>query len=76
MQINPPFGYKEIVPLHKENRVSLPAPGAVPEFCNNLNAVPSLARNLLLDLKTADSSGLALGMTLSKQVCRLLRQSQ
>jgi len=40
MQISPPFGYKEIVPLHKDNRVSLPAPGTVPEFCNNLNAVP------------------------------------
>jgi hypothetical protein len=40
MQINPPFGYKEIVPLYKNNKVKLPAPGAVPEFCKQLNAIP------------------------------------
>ncbi|MFH1043753.1 MAG: SapC family protein [Pseudomonadota bacterium] len=40
MQINPPFGYKNIVPLYKNNKVRLPAPGAVPEFCSNLNAIP------------------------------------
>ena len=40
MQINPPFGYKEIVPLYKNNKVRLPAPGAVPEFCKQLNAIP------------------------------------
>ena len=40
MQINPPFGYTEIVPLHKNSKVTLPAPGAVPGFCNNLNAIP------------------------------------
>ena len=40
MQINPPFGYKEIVPLYKTNAVRLPEPGTVPEFCKSLNAVP------------------------------------
>ena len=40
MQINPPFGYKEIVPLYKTSKVRLPAPGAVPEFCTHLNAIP------------------------------------
>lgn len=40
MQINPPFGYKEIVPLYKNNKVRLPAAGALPEFCRTLNAVP------------------------------------
>ncbi len=40
MQINPPFGYKEIVPLYKNNKVKLPAPGAVPGFCTQLNAIP------------------------------------
>jgi hypothetical protein len=40
MQINPPFGYKEIVPLYKTNRVQLPKPGSVPEFCKDLNAIP------------------------------------
>ena len=40
MQINPPFGYKEIVPLYKNNKVTLPAPGVVPEFCKQLNAIP------------------------------------
>ncbi len=40
MQINPPFGYKEIVPLYKNNKVRLPAPGVLPEFCKALNAIP------------------------------------
>ena len=40
MQINPPFGYKEIVPLYKNNKVLLPAPGSMPSFCDHLNAVP------------------------------------
>jgi hypothetical protein len=40
MQISPPFGYKEIVPLYKNNRVRLPEHGSVPAFCHNLNAVP------------------------------------
>jgi hypothetical protein len=40
MQINPPFGYKEIVPLYKNNKVRLPEPGTVPAFFHNLNAIP------------------------------------
>ena len=40
MQINPPFGYKQIVPLYKNNKVTLPAPGTVPDFCKQLNAIP------------------------------------
>jgi hypothetical protein len=40
MQINPPFGYREIVPLQKTQGVSLPAPGSLPEFCAQTNAMP------------------------------------
>lgn len=40
MQINPPFGYKEIVPLYRNNRVRLPTLGSLPEFVRNTNAVP------------------------------------
>jgi len=40
MQINPPFGYSEIVPLYKNQKVRLPTPGALPEFCRRVNAVP------------------------------------
>ena len=40
MQINPPFGYKEIVPLYKNNRVKLPVAGSIPDFCRHLNAIP------------------------------------
>ena len=40
MQINPPFGYKEIVPLYKNQKVRLPDSGTVPEFCRGLNAIP------------------------------------
>jgi len=40
MQIDPPFGYEEIVPLYKDRKVALPGPGAVPQFCRKSNAVP------------------------------------
>src|SRR5712691_10639758 len=40
MQINQPFGYSEIVPLYKNQKVRLPAPAALPEFCRKVNAVP------------------------------------
>jgi hypothetical protein len=40
MQINPPFGYREIVPLHKSSGVMLPAPGFLPEFVATTNAMP------------------------------------
>ena len=40
MDINPPFGFKEIVPFYKNQKISLPAPGALPEFLRNTNAVP------------------------------------
>lgn len=40
MQINPPFGYREIVPLQKTQGVALPAPGSLPEFCAQTNAMP------------------------------------
>ena len=38
MQIKPPFGYDEIVPLQKQHRVLLPA-GTTPAFCHKLNAL-------------------------------------
>jgi hypothetical protein len=38
MQINPPFGYSEIVPLYRGQKVRLPAPGALPEFCRRVKA--------------------------------------
>ncbi len=40
MEITPPFGYSEIVPLQKDRKVRLPAPGEIPEFCRKVNAVP------------------------------------
>lgn len=40
MQISPPFGYSEIVPLQKARSVRLPVPGEIPEFCRKTNAVP------------------------------------
>jgi hypothetical protein len=40
LQINPPFGFKEVVPLLKTHRVRLPRPGEVPEFARALNAIP------------------------------------
>ena len=40
MQINAPFGYKKIVPLRRDHKVRLLAPGEVPEFARGLNAIP------------------------------------
>jgi SapC len=40
MQIAPPFGYQEVVPFLKTQKVRLLAPGEVPEFVQRGNAVP------------------------------------
>lgn len=40
MDINPPFGFKEIVPFYKNQKVSLPESGTLPEFLASTNAVP------------------------------------
>jgi len=40
MQINPPFGYQNIVPFYKNMKVRLPAPGELPAFASSSNAVP------------------------------------
>jgi hypothetical protein len=40
MQISPPFGYTEVVPFLKTQKVRLLAPGEVPEFAQRGNAVP------------------------------------
>lgn len=38
MKITPPFGYGEVVPLQRTDRVLLPA-GGTPSFCRGLNAL-------------------------------------
>ena len=40
MQISPPFGYSEIAPFLKTQRVTLPMPGVLPAFSKKLNAIP------------------------------------
>lgn len=40
MQINPPFGYTDVVPLLKTHRVRLLRAGEVPPFVRTLNAIP------------------------------------
>ncbi len=40
MDINPPFGFKEIVPFYKNQKVNLPEAGMLPEFVHGSNAVP------------------------------------
>ncbi len=40
MQIAPPFGYREIVPLLKTQKVRLLVPGEVAEFARRGNAIP------------------------------------
>lgn len=40
MQITPPFGFKEIVPLQRQSMVRLPAAGELPPFATLTNAIP------------------------------------
>jgi len=40
MDISPPFGYTEVVPLYKNQKVRLLKPGEVPPFARELNAIP------------------------------------
>jgi hypothetical protein len=40
MQISPPFGFREIVPLNREKKVRLLRPGEVPAFAISANAIP------------------------------------
>jgi hypothetical protein len=40
MDITPPFGYKDIVPLNRNQKVRLLAQGELPAFARNLNAIP------------------------------------
>lgn len=40
MDIKPPFGYREIVPLNRTQKVRLLRAGEIPEFVRNLNAIP------------------------------------
>jgi hypothetical protein len=40
MDIKPPFGYKDIAPLGRDQKVRLLAPGEVPDFARKLNSIP------------------------------------
>ena len=40
MDIKPPFGYKDIVPLNRDQKVRLLRPGEMPEFARSLNSIP------------------------------------
>ncbi len=40
MEIKPPFGYQDIAPLARNQKVRLLAPGEVPAFARNLNSIP------------------------------------
>jgi len=40
MQINPPYGYAQVIPLLKTHRVRLLQRGEVPGFAQKLNAIP------------------------------------
>jgi hypothetical protein len=62
MQIAPPFGYREVVPFLKTQKVRLLAPGEVPEFVQRGNAVPishtefqAIARHYPIVFTSADA---------------------
>jgi SapC len=61
MQISPPFGYKDVVPFLKTQKVRLLTQGEVPEFVQRGNAVPishtefqPIARNYPIVFTTGD----------------------
>jgi len=40
MDIKPPFGYQDVVPLNRTQKVRLLRPGEIPAFASRLNAIP------------------------------------
>ena len=40
MEIKPPFGYKDIAPLNRDQKVRLLSPGEIPAFARGLNSIP------------------------------------
>ena len=40
MEIKPPFGYQDIAPLNRDQKVRLLSPGEVPAFARSLNSIP------------------------------------
>ncbi len=40
MDINPPFGYTDIAPLNRKQKVRLLRPGEIPEFARRNNSIP------------------------------------
>jgi len=65
MDIKPPFGYREIVPLNRTQKVRLLRAGEIPEFVRSLNAIPIsytefalVAREYPIVFTTGDGSGL------------------
>jgi len=40
MNIQPPFGYKDIAPLNRNQKVRLLRPGEMPEFARAINSIP------------------------------------
>ena len=64
MTITPPFGYGEIAPLQKSDRVLLPAAGSTPGFCRDINALAlsvgefiTAARDYPIAFSSADGGG-------------------
>jgi hypothetical protein len=64
MKISPPFGYQEVVPFLKTQKVRLPAPGQFPEFILRGNAIPisyaefqPAARDYPIVFTTGDDGG-------------------
>ena len=55
MQIAPPFGYREIVPFLKTQKVHLLAPGEVPEFARRGNRKGQLARAVTAGIRAPRS---------------------
>ena len=74
MDIKPPFGYKDIAPLNRNQKIRLLAPGEIPAFARGLNSIPIsytefalVAREYPIIYSTSDSQAFApvavLGMT-------------
>ena len=86
MQISPPFGYKEVVPFLKTQKVRLLGPGEVPDFVQHGNAIGDTerARQFMGDDNDRHLEGLLkkqnefiqLGRDNGIQACRRLVENQ
>lgn len=64
MDIKPPFGYNDVAPLNRNQKVRLLAPGEVPAFARGLNSIPISYTEFALVAREYPESRRAVAITL------------